>query len=169
MTVQIIESGVTFGDFAPEDVFEIEKSNAVKKLGDGVSKVEFIVKQHQVSRIVFLEAKSSFPRESDAFFDQVKQKMVHSLIIWFSAVVGRHEAIKAEIGQNLQKILELKKPIQLILVIPNMPDKICFEATEKFRKVMRLDRRLWNIKETDIRVLNLNKVSKLGLVVASCN
>jgi len=167
MSVQIEESGLLFGDFEAEDLFQIEKSTAVSNLGDGICKVEFVYHQEQTKRIVFLEAKSSYPRQADDFFKEIKAKMLHSLAVWFTAVVGRHTAIKPEMGTNLQKTALLKKPIHFVLVVPNMPSEHCIGATDKFRQCFSLERRLWNIKDSDIRVINTEKAKKFGLL--SCH
>jgi hypothetical protein len=162
-----MESGVLFGDFKQDDVFEIEKSPAVARLGDGICKVEFICKQNQAERIVFLEAKSSYPRKADDFFKQITAKMLHSLTVWVAAVTGRHPEIKHAIGVNLQRTTMLKKPIHFILVIPDMPSEHCAIASDKFRQYMSVDRRLWNIKDSDIYVLNRQRAKRLGLVSPS--
>lgn len=164
MSVQIQESGVLFGDFELEDFFQIEKSTSVDSLGDGIRKVEFIVHQEHAKRVVFLEAKSSYPRKADDFFQEIKAKMLHSLTILFATVAGRHTDIKPEMGRALQKTAMLKKPIHFVLVVPSMPSEHCIGATDKFRQFLNLERRLWNIQDNHIRVLNTEKAKKFGLV-----
>ncbi len=94
MSISITESGVTFGSFAPDDVFEFEKVLTKLKFGDYVSKVEFVVRHGFGSAaIVFVEAKRSVPRQSDVFFADVRLKMIHALTVWFTAVCGRHEQL----------------------------------------------------------------------------
>ena len=61
----------------------------------------------------------------------------------------------------------VKKLYLLALKNKAMPDINCVEATETFRKVMNAERRMWNIKDNDIQVLNTNKARKLGLVSPS--
>jgi hypothetical protein len=164
MTMQIEESGLLFGDFELDDLFQIEKSISVDSLGDGIRKVEFIIHQDQTKRVVFLEAKKSYPRKADEFLQECKAKMLHSLTIWFAAVVGRYPGIKTEMGANLQKAAMLKIPIHFVLVVPNMPSEHCIGATDKFRQCLNLERRLWNIQDNHIRVLNTEKAKKYGLI-----
>lgn len=164
MTIHIEESGVVFGEFLPENVFEIEKARSVSQLGDGIKKVEFILHQAEENRVIFLEAKSSYPREAEKFLTDIQQKMTHSLIIWFTAIVGRHDEIKTEIGEQLKRVRQLKRNIHLILVVPNMPSEHCVIASDKLRKALNVERRLWNIRECDIRVLNTEKAKRMGLV-----
>lgn len=164
MSVKIQESGVLFGDFELDDLFQIEKSTAVDSLGECICKVEFVFHQELAKRVVFLEAKSSYPRKADDFFQEIKSKMLHSLTIWFAAVAGRHTNIKPEMGIALQKSTMLKKPIHFVLVVPDMPSEHCIGATDKFRQCLNLERRLWNIQDNHILALNTEKAKKFGLI-----
>jgi hypothetical protein len=164
MTVQRLESGVLFGDFEQDDLFEIEQASAVSNLGHGIRKVEFVYHQARHNRIIFLEAKSSCPRQSDAFIEEIKVKMLHSLSIWFAALSGRQCAVKDEIGKNLQKRAMLSKPIHFLLVIPSMPSEHCINLTHKLRKSLAVERRLWNIQDCHIWVLNVEKAKNYDLV-----
>lgn len=164
MSVQIEESGVLFGDFETQDLFQIEKSSAVANLGDGISKVEFIYYQRQGKRIIFLEAKKSYPRDAGDFFEKVRKKMLHSLTIWITSVIGRHNDIKQEMGSNLQERASLSGRIYFYLVVPDMPSEHCAIASLKFRDLLDVECRLWDIRDVDIQVLNMEKTKKLGLI-----
>ncbi|MEA2028172.1 MAG: hypothetical protein U9N49_04290, partial [Campylobacterota bacterium] len=121
--VQVSESGVDFGDFLEDDLFQIEKvlSDYVQ-LGEGINKVEFILKSYyDGTSIVFVEAKSSIPRDSNKFFEEIKSKMIHSITVWFSAVAGRHSKLQDHLPKNHKNLNILKLPIKLILVIPKVP------------------------------------------------
>ena len=84
MTTSITESGVTFGPFAKADLFELEGILTHLNYGDDVSKVEFVVKSgsEKSGAVRFVEAKSSIPRESGEFLDEIRQKMNHALAVW---------------------------------------------------------------------------------------
>lgn len=166
MNIQIEESGMLFGDFAPENVFQIEKSASVSALGEGIAKVEFVLRKDSAAKqtIVFVEAKSSLPKDSTEFFDAIKKKMLYSLIIWFTAVAGRHANIKGELGVPLGVMSALKKQLVFVLVIPNMPTPYCIQASDKFRQAMNIERKLWNFRDVDVLVLNSEKAAEYGLV-----
>jgi len=118
MSISIDESGVTFGPFAQTDVFEFEKVLTEITFGDNVCKAEFIVRQASDNVSIFVvEAKSSIPRESDNFFEDIRQKMVHTLTVWFTSVCGRHESVKALLPENVGQFENLTLPIKLCLVI----------------------------------------------------
>jgi len=163
--VVIRESGVDFGTFASDDVFEIEKSLTEKKFGDSVKKVEFIVRMQNASNsIALVEAKSSIPRDSKEFFEEIKLIMVHSLTIWFTSVCGRHSNLATILPSNLNDANNLALPIKLILVIPTVPDNMLSGFSDAFRKALQVERALWGIGYSDIFVLNESKARNCGLI-----
>ena len=54
----IYESEMKFGSFSEMDLFEIEKSQLLKKLGKGIKSVEFIL-LNKKRNIIFLEPKKT--------------------------------------------------------------------------------------------------------------
>lgn len=165
MSISITESGMTFGRFAPNDVFEFEKVLTELKFGDHVSKVEFIVRYGLGSAaVVFVEAKRSVPRQSDVFFAEVRLKMIHALTVWFTAVCGRHEQLLKVIPDNLNKVEHLKLPLKMYLVIPEAPDSMLPQLSDKFRQSLSAEQKIWAIRYSDISVLNESRAKKQGLV-----
>ncbi len=165
MSISINESGITFGDFLDDDVFEIEKVLTGIDFGKGIYKVEFIF--HNPSgngKILLVEAKSSIPRESKEFFAEIRLKMIHSLTLWFTAVCGRHENITSFLPESLKNSSQLILPIHMCLVIPEVPDNMLPQFTDKFRACLSVERKIWAIKYSDIMVLNKDKARKYGLV-----
>jgi hypothetical protein len=139
MSISIDESGVTFGPFAQTDVFEFEKVLKEIKFGDNVFKAEFIVRRASENvSIIVVEAKSSIPRESDNFFEDIRQKMVHTLTVWFASVCGCHESVKALLPENLGQFENLTLPIQLCLVIPQA--LILHKTVEESKKIVVMGR-----------------------------
>ena len=163
--VTITESGVTFGEFEHDNVFQIEKILTDLHYGDGINKVEFILKHKSNNPSVLLvEAKSSIPRESDGFFEEIKLKMIHSLSIWFSTICGRHTSLKSSLVRNLKNTEDLALPIKLILVIPKLPDQLLEQISQKFKKSMEVERKIWNIDYAHILVLNESRARKYKLI-----
>jgi hypothetical protein len=118
----------------------------------------------QGSTVCLIEAKSSIPRETTAFFTDIKTKMIHSLTLWLLAVVKRQPAVQKELPPAMRHVADAAKPCMLILVIPPMPSHALVGASDKFRKVMGADLRLWNIGAQNVRVLNEEKARLYGLV-----
>lgn len=163
--INIGESGVVFGTFDGDDIFEIEKILTDIKFGDGVKKVEFIVKmQDQSSSIALVEAKSSIPRNPKDFFEEIKLKMAHSLTVWFACACGRHGSLATKLPLNLNKSCNLASPLKLILVIPTAPDNMLPSLSDSFRKVLQVERVLWDIGYSDILVLNESKARTYRLI-----
>ncbi len=89
MSITINESGMTFGPFSEDDFFDIEKILHKNPIGKGVCKVEFVVRTNNSKvnySVVFVEAKSSIPREFNKFFEDIYVKMIHSITVWFTIV-----------------------------------------------------------------------------------
>ncbi|GFK95279.1 hypothetical protein NNJEOMEG_03138 [Fundidesulfovibrio magnetotacticus] len=104
--VTIEESGMTFGPFAEDDVYWVEKGHAYKSLKDPPSIVEFLlVKKLKRNRqaLLFIEAKSSSPKDLafHSFLDEIRQKMVHSLLFYLSLRAGRHGNSATELPKSL--------------------------------------------------------------------
>jgi len=69
--LEIAESGLTF-KFDQKNLFWIEKEVKNEKHFEGVKKVDFIVKIKD--SVYFIEVKSSIPKETDVYFEKIKQK-----------------------------------------------------------------------------------------------
>lgn len=163
--VNIVESGVTFGEFKATNVFQIESILTQLQYGEGINKVEFILKHKtDTSSVIFLEAKSSIPKESDAFFEEIRLKMIHSLTLWFSTVCGRHSSLKSSLVKNLKSVENLKLPIKFILVIPTIPDTHLEQISQKFKKSLEIERKIWDIDYAHVMVLNESRAKKYNLI-----
>lgn len=167
--VTVNESGVIFGEFLNHDIFEVEKVLTDLNYGDGINKVEFILKQKRSKPMILLvEAKSSIPRDSSIFFEEIKSKMIHSLTIWFSAICGRHSSLQSSLSKNLKNIENLKLPIKMILVIPTVPDELLEQISQKFKKSLEIERKIWDIDYSHVVVLNESRAKKYKSVGQVC-
>jgi hypothetical protein len=166
MSVTIHESGMDFGPFPSENIFELEKVLKELDFGDHVSMVEFIVRKDSPARnsIVFVEAKSSIPRQHDGFMNEIRVKMHHAITTWFAAVAGRHPKVLTSIPTKLNRVEHLKLPLECFLVIPGVPDTMLPQFSEKFRQTLVSERKLWSIPDVNIQVLNEQKAQKVGLI-----
>lgn len=63
--ITIEESGAIFGPFNEADLFHIEKSEILRKLGDKIKTVEFVVVRNDNQALVFVEAKSKCPNAAN--------------------------------------------------------------------------------------------------------
>lgn len=166
MTITIEESGMQFGPFVADDLFAHEQVLKKVQFGDHVKMVEFIVRLNtgKTKAVAFVEARSSIPRNNDDFLDEIRHKMNHSLIVWFTSIVGRHPKVSAALPSHLRQIEHLKFALKCYLVIPGVPDEHLAPFTDKFRQIMAAEIHLWPIKPEHIRVLNRARAIKVGLL-----
>jgi hypothetical protein len=116
MNEQITESGM---EFIADNVFHIEKSQALVEAGQGVKSVEFVRMIND--RLMFLEAKTNFPNpektDTNRFSEEVGvicEKFIHSIALYSSIVLGVNCDEKA-----CPLITGSKKTIWFVLVIRN--------------------------------------------------
>ncbi len=166
MTIEIRESGMVFGQFEEVDVFLHEQALKQIRFGDHVKMVEFFVRtgSGKKAAVALVEARSSIPRACEDFLEEIRQKINYSLIVWFAALVGRHPIVLPLIPPNLGRVEHLKLPIKCYLVIPGVPDAQLQPFTDKLRKAMVAERRLWPINYEHIHVLNEVKATNIGLI-----
>ena len=93
--VQIVESGMIFGNYPEEKVFKLENSQTHKSVGTGVRSVEFLYMLKE-DMLAFVEAKSSSPRKENSmkryteFINEILEKFVHSFDMYVASKVGRY-------------------------------------------------------------------------------
>lgn len=145
----------------------VEQSPGVKALGENLKKVEAMLSLETARgqrKTVFLKAKSSIPREPDKFFGEVRNKMLHSLAWWSMALAGRHASIAEELPDVFNTSESQLGQIDLVLVIPNIPDNHVAPCTDKFRTLLQGDARAWGISLESIKVLNYSKAQRYGIL-----
>ena len=115
--VTINESGMTFGPFAENQVYQIEKSEAYTHLGEGIKVVEFVYKQND-DKLFFVEANSSSPKPSGGDFkkyiEDISKKFVHSFDLWLSLNLKRRQD---DISEEILDVQTSNQIFRFILVI----------------------------------------------------
>jgi hypothetical protein len=114
--------------------------------------------------ISLVEAKSTIPRDATQFFADIRQKMQHSLALWFCTVAGRHPALTPSLPAHQSGAKNLRLPLRLVLVVPNAPDAMLPQLTDLFRQTLRTDRAVWAIEHSAIMVLNEQRAIGYGLI-----
>ena len=113
MGVIIEESGLRFGEYYEDQVFQIETSpQYTKSLRDnGIKSCEFILRKGK--KLYFFEAKSSCPRQImkdipdkdekkkqyDEFIEEIVLKMRHSLALYGNILLKQYSQDKVQIGR----------------------------------------------------------------------
>ena len=171
MNISISESGMMFGPFAEEEVYQIEKSNLHQEVDQGakhVKTVEFILKSG-VPSLQFVEAKSSSPRPAaaggtaekfDGFIEEICDKFLHSLNLYCSAVLKRHGK-KNDLPLPFREMDYSQTKIIFVLVIHGHRESWLRPISEALRKRMAAYLSIWEAKVTAI---NEREAVKRGLI-----
>ncbi len=166
--VKITESKMVFGPYDEEDVFEIEKSELNQMAGEGINTVEFMLVR-DISKVLFIEAKSSTPREStnkdrfDAFIAEIREKFIHSFEL-FQALRCRRYETSTQIGSNLEKMDWKQSEIKFVFVIHGHHKEWLPPIREALLKEMESFSKIW---KSDIIVLNDEMAMKRNLISVS--
>ena len=104
MGKSVRESGMDFGPFPHDTLFQIENSALIKRLGAGLKVSEMVV--FWQDKICVIEAKSSSPKNEDLqrfseFCAEIREKLQNSLLLTFAMQAGRH-------GEKAQQELPVK-------------------------------------------------------------
>lgn len=148
--LQILESGMVFGNFKPEQIFKIENSQLHKSVGTGVRTVEFILLKKK-EKIFFVEAKSSSPKSETSweryheFLDEISEKFVHSFDMLCAWYLGRVED-GGEIGADLKKIFIADVNFVFVLVINGHREEWLLPLQEELNRQLRYHISIWKSK-----------------------
>lgn len=168
MTISISESGASFGPFAEDDCYHIERSSGLASLGSHVKISEFVVRlvsNDGQDYLAIVEAKSSIPRDSDDFFANIREKLVNTFTLLMLSVVGRQPVMSGELPVRIRNFSFATSAIRLFVVIPRLPNEHLAAITDKFRQVLQVERKTWNLQYSDLWVLNEEKARQQGLIV----
>lgn len=168
----ITESEMNFGRYREEELFEIEKSQFFRSLGQGIKPVEFILLQ-QEKNIIFLEAKKSCPNEKnmnetaqkaekfEEYYGSITQKFTDSLQVYLSAVLNCHGDQK-EIGDKLKAIQNYQGYEILFVLVIKEADILWLSGVKAILEKRLLSlRKIWKAK---VLVLNHELARKKGLL-----
>lgn len=162
MGVIIEESGLRFGEYHENQVFQIETSEQYTKSlrQNGIKTCEFILRKGK--KLYFFEAKQSCPRQIlkdipdnekeekkkryDEFIEEIVLKMRHSLSLYGNILLKRYS--QDNVSENLANSDLSNSLIYLILVIN--PQEGEWEPEPELQDDLRLhlkdEMRLWKIQ-----------------------
>lgn len=153
--VIIQESGMKFGEYEDEQVFQLEKSSqySQKLRMNGVKSCEFILRKD--NKLYFVEAKKSCPRKITAdsskektekykeYIRDIKLKMRHSLMLYANILLERYET------DNIPKPLREKNlsdmEIRLVLVVKDAEKEWLIPFQDVFRNALQDELKIWKI------------------------
>lgn len=158
--ITINESGMKFGPYDPERLFQVEKSKTYERVKTDVKIAEFILLRSPETKpkILILEAKTSFSHptnpEFDNSIDEIADKFINAFNLFMAMYLKRYDY--NELSQTLQNINLEMVQFRLVLVIKNHQKdwvKSLKEGLYKNKKLKAL-RQIWNLGEKTILVLN---------------
>jgi hypothetical protein len=168
--IRIVESGVTFGEYFEENVYQIEKSKYVNNLS-GVKSCEFVLYKAKENILFFIEAKSSIPNPNNSkdkynlFFDEVVEKLENSMVISTLGINGKLPGVHEELTELMKNINWSLVSFKLVLVIPKVPTEILPQMSEKLRSMFVRQRKTWAISSLNILVLNEELARTNNLII----
>ena len=160
----IIESEMQFGPYSDEEVFWIERSRLYTRRlePNGVKCCEFILNRGK--NIYFIEAKKSCPNQLTAesteekkakyneYIEDVAGKMRHSLAVYASLLLNRHENY-VELPINLSKKNLSKKTLKLLLVVKDAEKEWLDPLQIVLNKELKKESSIW----CDVRLYAINE------------
>lgn len=160
--ITIEESGLEFGPFEEDRCFEIEKSDLCARAQPGVKSVEFLLVRpgrRGVEKLFCVEAKSSAPRAENQpdlqkYFDDIREKMLNSLLLFLAAHQGRHGAAVDELPAGLRALDLRTMKVVFVLVISTAEESWLPPLQDKLAQVLRSTARSFNIDPASIAVLD---------------
>lgn len=177
------ESGMRFGPFEDGDCFRVEKSRTYKALGEGVKVVEFILLRKSDGRppqLWIVEAKRSSPypalpekcavcgqskpSDHDDFVAGVRCKMIDSLTLGFTSILGRHPSAIAELPASFRDIDLAKVDIRLVLVVNGHKPDWLTPLRDALRSALRGTTAAWQLGPIAILVLNDDNARRMRLI-----
>jgi hypothetical protein len=170
----IIESGMTFGPYADEHCFYVEKRETYKKIQDGVRMAEFLLlrlKAGKPPEVWVVEAKSSAPRaESVADFanyiDEVREKLVNGFGLGLASHLKRHAMAEAEIPAGLKHLDLGAAGFRLFLVIKTSQESWLPPLNDALKQALHSTVKTWALGPNAVAVLTEARARKWGLIVA---
>ena len=170
--MNIIESGMCFGEYPDEQCYKIENSSVHKHAGENVKSVEFIYLKKK--NLVFLEAKSSCPhpdsrenadkekaKKYEEYFSRITEKFIDSLNMFSALKLGKYDYDEG-VGQLIRDTDDFKQTtFVFMLVIGNAEEGWLGGPKAELEKRLLKINGIWKSK---VLVLNSELAERHGLI-----
>ncbi len=167
--ITIVESGLKFGPFHPNQVFQIEISANVRSR-QGIKTCEFVWWKNRSTQLVLVEAKSSIPQPTsnpeayNNFWQDVLEKFDNAMQLMLLATLRRPPQLHHELPAEMQALPWEQLKLVCYLVIPDAPNDVLQALTDRLRNEMKRQKRLW--RQSELFVINANKARDASLTMA---
>lgn len=166
----VIESGLTFGPFKEEDLFEVEKSEVYKSIQDNVPIAEFVVLRHGNQTQVFtVEAKSSSPQPGnklnfDMFIKEIAEKLTNTFSLTQALIMGRHPDFADEISNRFRSLDLASCGHRLVLVMNGHREEWLPQLQDALKKELIPLTKTWGVGPNAVLVLNEGLARERALI-----
>ncbi|MFW9082153.1 hypothetical protein ACOI9X_23195 [Pseudomonas sp. P2757] len=157
MTISIKESGMNFGPFPEKKLFPIETSPLAKSLGEGLKLTEFVLLRdfaNKPQEAWFIEAKSSAPKETTIFVEEIRQKFTNSVQLTIAACLKRHTGSEEYLSADFLDLDLENCGIKCILVINSFPKEWMVNLQDALNKAMNSLAKTLGLKPGSVIVIN---------------
>ena len=159
--ITIKESGMTFGPFPEEQVYQIEKAEAYTRLGESVKVVEFVYRQNN-DKLFFIEAKSSSPKppgeQFSTYIDDISEKFIHSFNLWLTLNLNRR---KDNVSKEVLDVSTDTQIFRFILVVHGHEETWLPPLKAALERKMLPEIKIW---KHEVIVLNDRLAKARGLI-----
>lgn len=166
--MEFVESFMKFS-FRDEDIFRIEEDELVKA-AEGVKACECVVLISE--NIALIEAKSSSPRidneeKFQEFISDIRQKFEDSLQL-FNDIKGKVKGEEAfmRLPINLRNVQVPTEAYKIYLIIHGHHLDWLSGLTDALRKEMKDVVKVWNLRDSNVKVYNEETALENNLIVA---
>ncbi len=117
----------------------------------GTKDVDFIIKRE--NKLLFIEAKTSSPRELKDYINEIVVKFIDSLFIFTGIILNRNNTQSSIITPEMNKVSHLKGSMQLVLIIKNAEKLHLRPIRDLLQSKLRKIIKMYSL-ETTIIVMN---------------
>jgi len=117
----------------------------------GTKDVDFIIKRE--NKLLFIEAKTSSPKELEHYIYEIVIKYIDSLFIFTGIILNRKNTQSSIITPEMNKISHLKGSIQLVLIIKNIEKRHLIPIRDLLQNKLRKIIRMYSL-ESSVIVMN---------------
>ena len=157
MTISIEESGMIFGPFEDEKIFQIETSPLFTRLGKGLKIAEFVLLRDFPAKpreAWFIEAKSNAPLQHAVFVEEIRQKFTNSVQLTFAACLKRHGQAEEHLSEAFVNLNLETCTLKCVLVINKFPKAWMPALRDSLNKAMSSLTKTMGFKPGSIIVIN---------------
>ncbi len=158
----IEESGLRFGPYDPTKCFQIEKD--VDYLTH-VKRVEFVLLHPSCDRISLVEARSSIPKEREKFYLEILLKFRDSIDLLLAEKLGRQPKMNALLPPLFKSLKWDTLIMDMILVIPSLPDDIAPVLTDQLQIILQPITQLFQNHQGKVVVFNEKYAEENKLII----